>query len=164
MAIIKFLLILSSLTCSAFISAAIIKHETQSAKYESFDFKEVCEKLGAKNFELIEAKSESEIDCMGKIFPAIDFCLSKFPMDKTLTRALVDGKTKKVKCEFTESVMLSLSCDKVDLKYCLDPQKGCEKLKKIYAYRLEMAHFSMLEKNINCYFSKSYGESLNENN
>ncbi len=143
-------------------SAAIIKHEILNAKYQDFSFKEVCEKLGAKNFELIEAKSESEIDCMGKVYPALDFCLNKFPLDKTITRAIVDEKNKKVRCESSASVMVSVSCDKADLKYCFEPEKGCEQLKKIYANRLSIAHFSMLEKNLNCYFAKPYGETLNE--
>lgn len=144
------------------LNAAVIKHDIQNAKYEEFSFREVCEKMGAKNFELMEAKSESEIDCMGKVFPALDFCLNKFPLDKTLTRAIVDEKTKKVKCEMSTSVMVSVSCDKTDLKYCFEPEKGCEQLKKIYANRLIIAHFSQLEKNLNCYFAKPYGETLNE--
>lgn len=149
------------ITSSAF--SAVLKHEASKARYDEFPFREVCEKLGSKNLELIEAKSLSEIDCMGKVFPAIDFCLYKFPLDKTLTRAIVDGKTKMVKCEHSESVMIAALCDERDLKYCFDPKKGCEELRKIYAYRLETAHYSMLEKNINCYFAKPIGESFNEN-
>jgi hypothetical protein len=142
--------------------AAVIKHDILNPKFEQFSFREVCKKLGSKNLELIDAKSQSEIDCMGKIYPAIDFCLDKFPLDKTLTRAVVDATTKQVKCEMSASVMVSVSCDKADLKYCLEPEKGCEQLKKIYANRLSIAHFSMLEKNLNCYFARPYGESLNE--
>ena len=144
------------------LNAAVIKHEVTSAKYEEFSLKEVCAKLGAKNLELIEAKSLTEIDCMGKVYPALDFCLNKFPLEKTLTRAIVDEKSKMVKCEMSESVMLSVSCDKQDLTYCFDPKKGCDDLRKIYANRLEVAHFSMLDKNINCYFAKPIGENVNE--
>lgn len=155
--IIKFLLLSLSL------NAAVLKHEVSKASFHEFPFKEVCEKLGAKNFELIEAKSLSEIDCMGKVYPAIDFCLNKYPLEKTLTRAIVDEKSKTVKCEMSESVMISISCDKRDLKYCLSPKSGCDELRKLYANRLEVAHFSMLEKNINCYFAKPIGESFHEN-
>ncbi|AUN99665.1 hypothetical protein DOM21_02480 [Bacteriovorax stolpii] len=156
--IITFCILLLSLNSFA----AVLKHETSKARYDEYPFREVCEKLGAKNFELIEAKSMSEIDCMGKVYQAIDFCLNKFPLDKTLSRAIVDEKTKMVKCEHSESVMISVSCDERDLKYCFDPKKGCDELKKIYANRLDVAHFSMLEKNINCYFAKKIGESFNE--
>ncbi len=142
--------------------AAVLKHEVSKPTFHEFPFKEVCEKLGAKHLELIEAKSLTEIDCMGKVYPAFDFCLNKYPMEKTLTRAIVDGKSKTVKCEMSESVMISLSCDKRDLKYCFNPKSGCEELRKLYANRLEVAHYSMLEKNINCYFAKPIGESFHE--
>ena len=142
--------------------AAVIKHDVLNAKFEEFSFREVCEKLGAKNLELIEAKSLSEIECMGKAYSALDFCLQKFPLEKTLTRAIVDGTSKKIKCEMSASVMISVSCDKTDLKYCFEPEQGCAQLKKIYASRLSIAHYSMLEKNLNCYFAKPYGETLNE--
>ena len=142
--------------------AAVLKHEVLTPKFQEFSLRDACAALGVKNLELTEAKSMTEIECMGKVYQAIDFCLNKFPMDKTLTRAIVDGKKKMVTCEMSESVMVSISCDKRDLKYCFDPKKGCEELRKIYANRLETAHYSMLEKNINCYFAKSIGESLNE--
>lgn len=151
---------------SSLINAAIIKHESLKPTFQEFSFREVCEKLGAKNFELIEAKSINEIDCMGKVFAAIEFCKEKLPTDNALTRAIVDEQTKTVKCEHSNSVMLSVSCDARDAKYCLDPQKGCEALKGIYAVTLETAHYSFLEKkdekNINCYFSKAIGDDLNE--
>ena len=142
--------------------AEVIKHDVSKPRYQEFSFKETCEKLGTKNLELIEAKSSSEIECMGKAYPALDFCLNKFPLDKTITRAIVDEKTKMVRCEMSDSVMVSVSCDKRDLKYCFDPKKGCDELRKIYAIRLEVAHYSMMEKNINCYFAKPLGESINE--
>lgn len=154
------LIILSSIAFN--LNAVILKHEILNAKYEEYTFKEVCEKLGAKNLELIEAKSMTEIDCMGKVFPAVDFCSNKFPMDRTLTRAIIDEKNKKLRCEFSASVMIAVSCDARDLKYCFKPEEGCEQLKKIYANRLSIAHFSMLEKNLNCYFAKPLGETLNE--
>ena len=118
--------------------------------------------MGSKNAILISPKFLSELECLNKSYPLIDFCLKKFPVDKTLTRGYVDQEKKKVICEMSDSVMLSVSCDARDLKYCFIPKKGCELLRKIYANRLETAHYSMLEKNLNCYFSKPIGESLNE--
>ena len=142
--------------------AAILKHDILTPALHEFSFRDVCTALGAKNLELIAAKSLTEIECMGKVYQAMNFCLNKFPLNKTLTRAIVDKKNKMVSCEMSESVMVSVSCDKRDLKYCFDPKKGCEELRKIYANRLDIAHYSMLEKNINCYFAKSIGESFNE--
>ncbi len=156
------LLYLIFILLSFSINAAVLKHEVVNARYEEFPFREVCEKLGAKNFELIDARSMTEIDCMGKVFPVNNFCLDKFPLDKTFTRAIIDEKNKKVRCEFSSSVMIAVSCDARDLKYCFKPEEGCEQLKKIYASRLGIAHFSLLEKNLNCYFAKPLGETLNE--
>lgn len=140
------------------IHSAVVKHETVSAKYEEFSLKEVCEKLGAKNFELISAKSSNEIDCMGKVFKTMDFCIQKFPDNHSLTRAIIDEKNKMLKCESASNVTLYLSCDQRDAKLCLNPKKGCEDLQKIYAAKLEVVHQSVVDKTLNCYFSKPIGE------
>ena len=142
--------------------AAVLKHDISSPRFKEFDYAEVCETMGAKNTVLITPKSLREIECLNKTYSLIDFCLKKFPMDKTLTRGFVDHEKKKVVCEMSDSVMLSVSCDERDLKYCLVPEKGCKELKAIYANLLEIAHYSKLEKNLNCYFSKPIGESFNE--
>lgn len=146
------------------VDAEVIKHEASSKTVKTFTFQEVCSKLGSKNNEMIEGKSLTEIDCMGKTFPVTQFCLNQYPIEKTLTRGIVNIKNKTVECEMSPSVTVSVSCDKRDLKFCFDPKKGCQELKKIYAYRLEIAHYSLLEKNLNCYFAKAIGENLNEIN
>lgn len=154
--------LLITILFSQVLHAAVLKHDISSPIYKEFEYAEVCTTMGAKQAILISPKSLSEMECLNKTYPLIDFCLKKFPMEKMLTRGFVDQAKKKVVCEMSESVMVSVSCDKRDLKYCFAPQKGCEELRKIYAHRLETAHFSMLEKNLNCYFSKTLGESLNE--
>lgn len=153
---------LITILISTNIHAAVLKHDISSPRYVEFEYADVCETMGAKNAVLITPKSLSEMECLNKTYPLIDFCLKKFPMEKTLTRGYVDQAKKKIVCEMSESVMISVSCDSRDLKYCFNPKKGCEELRKIYANRLEIAHYSMLEKNLNCYFSKPIGESLNE--
>lgn len=158
---------LKRLLCAAFFLSfsshgALLKHDISKPQYKEFEYAEVCEAMGSKNAILITPKSLTEIECLNKIFKLTDFCLKKFPMEKTLTRGYVDKAKKKVVCEMSESVMLSITCDKRDLKYCFNPKQGCEELRKIYANRLEVAHFSMLTQNLNCYFAKSIGESLNE--
>ncbi|MDD4973239.1 MAG: hypothetical protein PHY93_02760 [Bacteriovorax sp.] len=144
------------------LQAEVLKHEISMPQYKEFSYAEVCDLMGAKNAVLISLKSLIEIECLNKSYHLIDFCLKQFPLEKILTRGYVDLAKKKVVCEMSESIMLSVSCDQRDLKYCFNPKKGCEELGKIYANRLEIAHFSMLEKNLNCYFSKHIGESLNE--
>lgn len=155
--------LLSVLFFSQTLHASVLKHEVSSPSYKEFDYQEVCEAGGRKNVLLVTPVSLTEMECFNKTFPLMDFCLNKFPKEKTLTRGYVNKDKKKVVCEMSESVMISVSCDERDLKYCLDPKKGCEELRKIYGNRLEIAHYSMLEKNLNCYFSKPIGDSFNEN-
>jgi len=154
--------LLTTLFISLSLNAAVLKHDISSPSYKEFDYKEVCETFKVKDALLISPSSLTEMECFNKKFQLIDFCLNKFPMEKTLTRGYVDKDKKKVICEMSESVMISVSCDERDLKYCFNPKHGCEELKKIYGNRLDLAHYSMLEKNLNCYFSKPIGESLNE--
>ena len=86
--------------------------------------------------------------------------MAKFPLEQELTRGIVDEKRKKVICETAPSVSLTLSCDARSMKYCIDHKRGCEELKKIYAAKLEVVHSSMLEKKINCYFSKHQADEF----
>lgn len=152
--------LLTILILSQSLQAAMLKHEISKPSFKEFEFPTVCEEMGAKNNVLISPKSLMKIECLNKTYPLIDFCLKKFPLEKNLTRGFVDTAKKKVVCEFSDSVMISVSCDKRDLKYCFDPKKGCIELGKVYAHRLEVAHYSMLAENLNCYYSKTIGESL----
>ncbi len=145
------------------LNAAVLKHDISAPRFSEYEYVEVCKEFGVQDAILITPRNLSEIECLNKTFKLMDFCLKKFPLDKSLTRGFIEKTKKKVVCERSDSVMISLSCDIKDLKYCLNPQKGCEELRKIFANRLDLAHFSMLEKNINCYFSKSIGDSFNEN-
>ena len=142
--------------------AAVLKHEVSLPRYNEFEFKEVCESLGSKNTILVSSKSLGEIECLNKTFLLIDFCSKKFFSERSLTRGFIDQNKKKVICEMSDSVMISVSCDERDIHYCLNPKNGCEELRKIYANHLETAHYSMLEKNLNCYFFKHIGESLDD--
>jgi hypothetical protein len=118
--------------------------------------------MKAKNAALINTTNTGELECLSQKFSIVDFCLQKNPLAKFFTRGYAVEKEKKVYCEDGQSVMVSVSCDARDLHYCLDPKKGCEQLQKIYANRLEVVHYSMLEKNLNCYFAKPFGENLDE--
>lgn len=153
---------LNLILLSSNLHAAVLKHEISSPIKKEFEYAEVCDALGTKEAVLITPKNLTHIECLNKTYPLIDFCLKKFPLETTLTRGYADLAHKKVLCELSDSVMVSVSCDQRDLKYCFDPKKGCEELRKIYANRLEIAHYSMLEKNLNCYFAKHIGESLND--
>jgi hypothetical protein len=142
--------------------SAILKHESSGLKLQEYTYADFCETMKAKNQTLISAVGANEIECFNQKFQIIDFCMQKAPLNKHLARGYANDKDKKVFCEDAQSVMISVSCDERDLHYCLDPKKGCLQLKKIYAYRLEVAHYSMLEKNLNCYFAKALGDSLDD--
>jgi len=141
----------------------VLKHETTKQKVETYSFIDLCKTMKAKNTSLITPVNIGELECFNEKFSIIDFCLQKSPLEKHLTRGYAVEKEKKIYCEQALSVMFSVSCDERDMHLCFNPKKGCEQLKKIYAYRLDIAHYSMLEKNLNCYFAKPLGETLDEN-
>lgn len=151
------------LSLPSILYSAVLKHETSLQKVQDYSYADFCETMKAKNSTLITSNSIGEISCLDQKFNILDFCLLKNPLDKHFTRGYSVEKDKKVYCENAQSVMVSVSCDKRDMNYCLVPFKGCQQLKKIYAYRLEVVHYSMLEKNLNCYFSKPLGDNLDEN-
>lgn len=145
-----------------YLNAAVVKHERSSVEGKEFEYTEFCQTMGAKNLEFASVKSLSELECLNKTYATLDFCLKKFPEDKRLTRGYIDQSKKKVVCEMSKSVMLSVSCDERDAKYCFKPKVGCEELRKIFAYKLEIANYSLLEKKLNCYFSQTIGETLED--
>jgi hypothetical protein len=142
--------------------SAVLKHETTKLKLHDYTYLDFCESMKAKNSTLITATNSGELECLNQKISIVDFCIQKNPLAKFFTRGYAVDKEKKVYCEEGQSVMVSVSCDTRDLHYCFDPKKGCEQLQKIYANRLEVVHYSMLEKNLNCYFAKPLGENLDE--
>jgi hypothetical protein len=142
--------------------AAILKHETTQLKLHEHTYADFCQTMNAKNATLISDVGMGEIECFNQKFKITDFCLQKDPQAKHITRGYPLDKEKKVLCEEGKAVMVSVSCDERDLHFCLDPKKGCEQLQKIYAVRFEVVHYSMLDKNLNCYFAKPLGDTLDE--
>ena len=143
--------------------SAVLKHESSKLKMQNYSYQDFCETMKAKSATLISASGMDELECFNQKFKIVDFCMQKAPLEKHITRGYAVEKEKKVYCEEAQSVMVSVSCDARDMHFCLDPKKGCEQLKKIYAFRLEVVHYSMLEKNLNCYFAKPLGDNLDEN-
>jgi hypothetical protein len=163
MAILRIFLLMATIFTSWPSYSAVLKRDTSKEKQTDYTFKDFCQTMKAKDLSLISVTAPDEIECFNQKFKIIDFCLQKIPFAKHVTRGYANEKEKKVYCEEAQSVMISVSCDERDLRFCLDPKKGCEMLKKIYAYRLETVHYSMLEKNLNCYYSKPLGDTLDEN-
>ena len=143
--------------------SAVLKHDSSKLKLNSYTYQDFCQTMKAKDATLISVVLPDEMECFNQKFKIMDFCMQKIPFAKNITRGYANEKEQKIYCEEAHSVMVSIACDERDMHYCLDPKKGCDMLKKIYAYRLDVVHYSMLEKNLNCYFSKPLGENLDEN-
>ncbi|GAB4421345.1 MAG: hypothetical protein OHK0056_32200 [Bacteriovoracaceae bacterium] len=144
------LLLISSLR------AEVLKLDITSREEEYISFKEACEFMGHKHNLLVDYPDLLNLNCMGKNVSIKDFCLKKYSGERKFLRGYVQPKLKEVVCEFGQQVVLSVACDKRDKKYCEKPILGCEKLREIYAYSLNLYHHSFLEKDVddvlNCYF------------
>jgi hypothetical protein len=117
--------------------------------------------MKAKESLLITPIGLLEIECFNQKFNISDFCLKKLPLDAAYSRGFANTIDKKVYCEEAESVMLSIDC-LAKPSFCKNAEQTCEALKKNYAVKLETTHSSILNKKINCYFSKNSEEKLNE--
>lgn len=140
----------------------IIKHESVDAHLSDYSYREFCETMKAKNNMLVSELPNNQIECFNEKFKIVDFCLRKLPLGSSLARGFAISTEKKVYCEVAKSVMLTLSCDSM-VEICKRPKQSCEKIKNMYAYDLELAHASQIERNLNCYYSKKLGENINEN-
>jgi hypothetical protein len=132
--------------------ASLVRHETINSHLADFSYKEVCETMKAKVVMLSDASGPSEIECFNEKIKVFDFCLKKLSLETPFTRGMVIASEKKVYCESASDVIVSLDCDS-SKSICDSPKLGCLKIKKLYAYRHELNHFSVIDKKINCYYS-----------
>ena len=114
--------------------------------------------MGHKEVLMADAVNSFTVDCMGKRVKASDFCKKQFPKDKLLTRGYLNLEKDELLCQFGHRVLLTVSCDERDLKYCAySAKKGCTELKEIFALALTMIHYSILREkdvhHLHCYFS-----------
>lgn len=142
--------------------AKIVRFDVSQANIKKFSFKDACQVMGHKNLILVEANNNYQLDCMGRTISALDFCRTKYPEDNKLLRGYVDQKKKEVVCQSGNSAILAMTCDSKHNKYCLSPEKSCERLRNIFAHRLNLDHQSVLpstseykNRRLNCYFSAS---------
>lgn len=141
--------------------AKIYKHETIDSHLSDFSYQDFCETMKAKSTTLVSALPQNEIECFNEKYKIIDFCLKKLPLGSSLSRGFAVTTEKKVYCEVAKSVMVSLTCD-TQSDLCKNPKQSCLKMQKFYAYDLDLAHASQIERNLNCYYSKKIGENINE--
>ncbi|MFT6068409.1 MAG: hypothetical protein ACJAT2_000176 [Bacteriovoracaceae bacterium] len=141
----------------------VIDHSVTLKRIEIYTMKEACQLLGHTDLLLVDKKDRSTLDCMGKYEKVTSFCEKKFPKDPTLTRGYIDHTSNQVICERGKNVVLKVACDKRDLPYCKNPKKGCEKLGKIFATRLEVFRSTLVKfskgRALNCFYSVKEDES-----
>ncbi|MDD0854254.1 hypothetical protein HBN50_14165 [Halobacteriovorax sp. GB3] len=77
-----------------------------------------------------------------------------------LLRAKVDRKNKLVLCEYAQILRIKLQCDKRDEKLCQKANDGCLRLKNIMARGLSLNHASLVDKQLNCYYSLEQDQKL----
>ena len=149
------LTILLLLLASISTFAEVLKFDVTGHKRELYSYKEVCESMGHRNLLIVEPKNVMHMDCMGSIVNIKEFCLTVSPK-KSFLRGYINKKMNEVVCMRGKAAFLSMGCDKRDKSYCEKPQKGCQKLKQIYAYSHELDYHTLIEKDVdnvlNCYF------------
>lgn len=121
---------------------------------ETFTLKEFCQEMVTHPSPLIEIKSKSLVDCMGKKVKVEDFCLKKMATDPYYIRGYASDN--KVRCLSGKKVVFRYACKKKD-KYCKDNAKNtCTQLKRKLAYRLDLVHASLIDiesgKQLNCFY------------
>jgi len=139
--------------CSSLLYAEIIKDDKYITGQSEFSFKEACKFLTQKESPLIDYVSVSTLNCMGKKLKVAPFCDDKEAANPYYIRAVVDQKSKKVKCLSSKKVILKYKCEGEKDKFCKDPEIGCFLFKEQLAKRLKVAYQSLGEEGIlNCYF------------
>lgn len=141
------------------IQAKIINHDSIGARLHDYSFKEFCSTMKSKSDTLISVAGVNEIECFNQKFKISDFCTQKLPLEASYTRGFAVENEKKVYCEEANSISISLTCDSFK-DACKSPKSSCEKLKKVYANRLEISNSSKVEDKLNCYFTKKAEEDL----
>ncbi|PIP95210.1 MAG: hypothetical protein COW00_13750 [Bdellovibrio sp. CG12_big_fil_rev_8_21_14_0_65_39_13] len=148
---------------SSCLRAEVLKHDVIARDEQYIAFNDVCEFMGHKHNLIIEHDSLTTLDCMGSKVNVFEYCLKKYGKEKKILRGYIQTKLKEVVCESGEQVTLSIGCDKRDQHFCKDPIKGCEELRKIYAYSLTLFHHSFIPKDVddglNCYYSLEKNEA-----
>lgn len=140
----------------------VIDHSVTLKRIEIYSIKEACIALGHTDLLMVDKKDRSHLDCMGTYEKVTSFCEKKFPKDNSLTRGYIDDTSNQVICERGQNVVLKVACDKRDVPLCRNPKKGCEKLGKIFAVRLELFRSTLVKflkgKALNCYYSVKENE------
>ncbi len=125
--------------------ASITSELVTGADRKIFTYSQVCEFFGVKNALLVDKKSSSMIDCMGKEFEIAKFCEAKFAKEANYTKGRFDLVDGKVACHFSDTVILELVCENQYASFCKDTKASCESIKANFAHSLELSTSMILE-------------------
>lgn len=153
------------LTCLFFVSylkAEVVTYNNTVKSENRYSWNKVCKDLVNRASPLIEFKSISELNCMGKNVKVNKFCFRKEAGNPYYARAIVDKKKKEVVCQSSTRVILKWKCEGKRDIYCKDLDTGCFLLKEKMAVRLKLAHKSFTDnrKYLNCYFDTQANEII----
>jgi len=133
--------------------AQIIKDEKYITGTSEYSFEDVCKFLTNRESPLIDYKSVTSLNCMGKSLKVAPFCEEKEAANPYYIRAVVDKESKKVQCLSSKRVIIKYQCKSKEDTYCKDVEVGCFLFKEQLAKRLKIVHQSLTDQNIlNCYF------------
>lgn len=120
----------------------------------TFTLKEFCQQMVNHPAPLIEVKSIAVVDCMGKKVNVSDFCQQKMVTDPYYLRGY--AKDDRVECLSGKKVIFKYGCRKKDRLCAMKPDVACTELKTKLAYRLDLIHFSLIDKEkyqqLNCFY------------
>lgn len=143
----------------SFGALASITFEAEGLRRDFFTLKEACEEMGHQHNLLIKAQPPSQVDCMGRLIQATDFCLKKERSGRPpLLRGVIDRVEDQVVCETGLAVQLGLDCQgSRGRRYCDEPETGCQELGQVFARKLVLAHSAVTglgeDTRLNCFYS-----------
>lgn len=147
-------LFISFLLTPQLLWGAVLVDEISLTSKETFSLSEFCQEMVTHPTPLIEVKSISTVDCMGKKVSVSDFCQKKMATDPYYLRGY--AKKDHVECLSGKKVIFKYGCRKTDHLCASEAKTSCENLRAKIAYRLDIVHSSIIPKEsgkqLNCYF------------
>ncbi|MFA5583594.1 MAG: hypothetical protein WDA09_05205 [Bacteriovoracaceae bacterium] len=124
---------------------------------ETFTLKELCQEMVTHPSPLIEVKSITTVDCMGKKIKVTDFCQKKMVTDPYYLRGYASND--KVECISGKKVIFKYACRKKDRLCKNSAEVSCSELRPKLAYRLDSVHSSFIQKEsfkqLNCFYEST---------
>lgn len=133
---------------------SVLVDDISLSSQQNYSLKEFCQEMVTHPTPLIEVKSITTVDCMGKKVSVGDFCLIKMAKDPYYIRGY--AKSEGVECLSGKKVIFKYRCRKKDTHCSTDAKTTCSQLRTKLAYRLDLIHSSLIAKDdyrqLNCFY------------